>query len=74
MSWCRVHIWTFMPEYGVCYEQSVMRTDVQQQNNTRVQIRGTIFTDHAPPGLTVAANVSIEVIQKAKGIPRRRIL
>ena len=50
---------TFMPEHGVCYGQSVMNTEVQQQNTARVQIRGAILRDHAHPGLTVAANVSI---------------
>ena len=58
------HVDTFMPEHGVCYEQSMTSTEVQQQNTVWVQIRGASLPDHAPPGLTVAANVNIEVTQE----------
>ena len=51
-----------------------MSTEVQQQNISRVQVRGSIPPDHAPPVLTVAANVSIEVTQEDEGIPRRGTL
>ena len=60
-----------MPEHGVRYGQSVRSTDVQQQNTTRVQVRGAIHLSHTPPGLTVTATVSIEVTQEDEGIPRR---
>lgn len=50
-----------MLEHSVCYGQSVMSTGVQQENTTRVQIKGAIHLGNAPPGLTVATNMSIEV-------------
>ena len=52
------HVDTFMPEHGVCYGQSVTSTEVQEQNTARVQVRGGILPDHAPPWLTAAANMS----------------
>ena len=63
-----------MPEHGLSHGQSVASTEVQQQNTARVQLRGAILPDHAPPGLTGAANVSIKVIQEGEVIPRRGTL
>ncbi|KAK3509347.1 hypothetical protein QTP70_029058, partial [Hemibagrus guttatus] len=39
-----------MLEYGVRYGQAVTSTEVQQQDTTRVQIRGAVPPNHAPPG------------------------
>ena len=63
-----------MPEHGVHYGQTVTSTEVQQQNTAWVQFRGAILSDNTPPGLTVAANVSIEVTQEDEVIPRRNTL
>ena len=61
-----------MPD-GVRYGHSVTSTK-KQQNAARVQIGGGILPDHAPPDLTVAFNVSIEVTQEDEGISRRSTL
>ena len=62
---------TLMLEHGVCYGQTVTSTEVQQQNTTLVQIRQAVPPNHAPPGTTVIANVSVEVPQQDKGVPIR---
>ena len=74
LRWFGTHVDTFMPEHGVLNGQSVTSTEVQQENAARVQIRGAIRPDQAPPGLTVATNVSIEVTQKDEEILRRSTL
>lgn len=38
-----------MPELGVRYGQTVMTTEVQQQNKAWVQIREAIPPNHTPP-------------------------
>ncbi|KAK3530981.1 hypothetical protein QTP70_007801 [Hemibagrus guttatus] len=40
---------TLMLEHDVCYRQAVTSTEVQQQDTTRVQIRGAVRPNHAPP-------------------------
>ena len=62
---------SLMFEHGVCYEQTVTSTEVQQQNTTQVQIREAVPPNHAPPGTTVIVYVSIEVPQQEKGAPIR---
>ncbi|KAK3523982.1 hypothetical protein QTP70_017489, partial [Hemibagrus guttatus] len=39
-----------MLEHGVRYGQAVTSTEVQQQDTTRVQIRGAVPPNHTPPG------------------------
>ena len=46
-------------------------TEVQQQNNARVQIREDVPSNHAPPANTVVTHVSIEVPQQSEGVPIR---
>ena len=60
------HMDTFMPEHGVCDGQSVIRTEHHSRSD-----QGAILHDHAPSGLTVTANVSIEVTQEYKETPTR---
>ena len=59
---------TLMFEHGICYGQTVTNTEVQQQNTTQVQIREVVPPNHASPGTTVIARVSIEVPQQNKGV------
>ena len=47
---------TFMPKHGVHSGQSVMNTEVQQQNTTQIQIKGSFNV-----------TVSIEVTQEHEG-------
>ena len=54
---------TLMSEHGVRYGQSMMSTEVQQQNTTLIQIGGAVPPNHTLPGLTVIAHVSIELPQ-----------
>ncbi|KAK5621665.1 hypothetical protein CRENBAI_022050 [Crenichthys baileyi] len=58
-----------MLEHGVSYEQSMTSTEFQQQNTTLVRNGRAIPPNHNPPGLTVIANVSVEVPQQNKGVP-----
>ncbi|KAK3553302.1 hypothetical protein QTP86_033110, partial [Hemibagrus guttatus] len=58
-----------MLEHGVCYGQAVTSTEVQQQDTTRVQIRGAVPPNHAPPGITVVAHMGVEVPQQNYGVP-----
>ncbi|KAK3554575.1 hypothetical protein QTP70_025529 [Hemibagrus guttatus] len=60
-----------MLEHGVCYGQAVTSTEVQQQDTTRVQIRGAVPPNHAPPGITVVAHMGVEVPQQNYGDPSR---
>ncbi|KAK3543782.1 hypothetical protein QTP70_027199 [Hemibagrus guttatus] len=60
-----------MLEHGVCYGQALTSTEVQQQDTTRVQIRGAVPPNHAPPGITVIAHMGIEIPQQNYGVPRR---
>ncbi|KAK3551440.1 hypothetical protein QTP70_017320 [Hemibagrus guttatus] len=60
-----------MLEHGVRYGQAVSSTEVQQQDTTRVQIRGAVPPNHAPPGITVIAHMGIEVPQQNYGVPSR---
>ncbi|KAK3555758.1 hypothetical protein QTP86_028953 [Hemibagrus guttatus] len=60
-----------MLEHGVCYGQAVTSTEVQQQDTTRVQIRGAVPPNHAPPGITVVAHMGVEVPQQNYGVPSR---
>ncbi|KAK3533260.1 hypothetical protein QTP70_014330 [Hemibagrus guttatus] len=46
-----------MLEHGVHYGQAVTSTEVQQQDTTRVQIRGAVPPNHATPGITVIAHM-----------------
>lgn len=64
VSWCQQHISTplNMLKYGVCSGQSMMSTEVQQPNTNLVRVRRAILPNHAPPGLTVIAQVSVEVL------------
>ena len=64
------HLDTFTPEHGVSYGQSMTSTEIQQQNTARVQVKGTILSNHAPPGLSVIANVSFEITEEDEGISR----
>lgn len=48
----------------VCFGQIAICTEVQKQNTTQVQIRQAVPPNHAPPGLTVIACVSIKDSQK----------
>lgn len=48
---------------GVCYGGTVTSTEVQQQNTTRVQIRGSVSPSHTPQGNAGAVHVSVEVSQ-----------
>ncbi|KAK3562418.1 hypothetical protein QTP86_033559 [Hemibagrus guttatus] len=47
-----------MLEHGVRYGQAVTSTEVQQQDTTRVQIRGTVPPNHAPPAVIVTVGPS----------------
>ncbi|KAK3536169.1 hypothetical protein QTP70_032724, partial [Hemibagrus guttatus] len=58
-----------MLEHGVCYGQAVTSTEVQQQDTTRVQIRGAVPPNNAPPGITVVAHMGVEVPQQNYGVP-----
>ncbi|KAK3566093.1 hypothetical protein QTP86_025702 [Hemibagrus guttatus] len=60
-----------MFEHGVRYGQAVTSTEVQQQDTTRVQIRGAVPPNHAPPGITVVAHMGVEVPQQNYGVPSR---
>ncbi|KAK3515858.1 hypothetical protein QTP70_034763 [Hemibagrus guttatus] len=60
-----------MLEHGVRYGQAVTSTEVQQQDTTRVQIRGAVPPNHDPPGITVVAHMGVEVPQQNYGVPSR---
>ena len=62
---------TLMFEHGVRNGQTVTSTEVQQQNNTRVQIREAVPPNHTPPGTTVIAHMRTEVSQQNKEVPIR---
>ncbi|KAK3573893.1 hypothetical protein QTP86_032986 [Hemibagrus guttatus] len=49
--------------------QAVTSTEVQQQDTTRVQIRGAVPPNHTPPGITVVAHMGVEVPQQNYGVP-----
>ncbi|KAK3564373.1 hypothetical protein QTP86_017318 [Hemibagrus guttatus] len=49
--------------------KAVTSTEVQQQDATRVQIRGAVPPNHAPPGITVIAHMVIEDPQQNYGVP-----
>ncbi|KAK3560720.1 hypothetical protein QTP86_014721, partial [Hemibagrus guttatus] len=53
-------------------KSAVTSTEDQQQDTTRVQIRGTVPPNHAPPGITVVAHMGVEVPQQNYGVPSRR--
>uniref|UniRef100_A0A8C2WTY4 LDL receptor related protein 1 n=1 Tax=Cyclopterus lumpus TaxID=8103 RepID=A0A8C2WTY4_CYCLU len=61
-----------MFQHGVRYGQTVASTEVQQQNTIRVQIGQAVPPNHAPPGFSVIAHVSVEVSQENYGVGRRR--
>ncbi|KAK3555770.1 hypothetical protein QTP86_028946 [Hemibagrus guttatus] len=63
-----------MLEHGVRYGQAVTSTEVQQQDTTRVQIRGAVPPNHTPPGITVVAHMGVEVPQQNYGVPSRSTL
>lgn len=42
-----------------------MRTEFQQQNTVRVQIREAILSDHTPQSATVIAHTGVEVSQES---------
>ena len=62
---------TLMLEHGVRFGQAVSRTEVQKQNTAWVQIGAAVPPNHALPGLTVIACMSIEVPQEDEGISGR---
>ncbi|KAK3517240.1 hypothetical protein QTP70_001389, partial [Hemibagrus guttatus] len=49
--------------------RAVTSTEVQQQDTTRVQIRGAVPPNHAPPGIIVIAHMGVEVPQQNYGVP-----
>ncbi|KAK3533518.1 hypothetical protein QTP70_023342, partial [Hemibagrus guttatus] len=51
--------------------QLTTSTEVQQENTIRVQIRGAVPPNHAPPGITVIAHMGVEVPQQNYGVPSR---
>ncbi|KAK3553315.1 hypothetical protein QTP86_033831, partial [Hemibagrus guttatus] len=51
--------------------EAVTSTEVQQQDTTRVQIRGAVPPNHAPPSITVIAHMGVEVPQQNYGVPSR---
>ncbi|KAK3534858.1 hypothetical protein QTP86_028556 [Hemibagrus guttatus] len=51
--------------------EAVTSTEVQQQDTTRVQIRGAVPPNHAPPGITVVAHMDVEIPQQNYGVPSR---
>ncbi|KAK3509396.1 hypothetical protein QTP70_033159 [Hemibagrus guttatus] len=51
--------------------KTLTSTEVQQQDTTRVQIRGAVPPNHAPPGITVVAHMGVEVPQQNYGVPGR---
>ena len=65
--------WTYGHLYAWtwCFLMDNLWQAQKQQNSTRFQFSGVILPDHALPGLTVAAKVSIEVTQEDEGIPRK---
>lgn len=60
---------TFVLKHGIHYRQTMMSTEVQQQNATWVQVREAIPTNHTAPGATGNADVGIEVPQEGDGVP-----
>ena len=54
--------------------QSMTSTEVQQQNNTLIQIGGPVPPNPTLPGLTVISHVSIEVPQQNEGVSCRSTL
>ena len=67
VSWCQVQV-------KVGYGQSMTSTEVQQQNTTLIQIVGAVPPNHTLQGLTVIAQVSIEVPQQNEGVSCRSTL
>ncbi|KAK3557817.1 hypothetical protein QTP86_002676 [Hemibagrus guttatus] len=51
--------------------KAVTSTEVQQQDTTRVQIRGAVPPNYAPPGITVFVHMGVEVPQQNYGVPSR---
>ncbi|KAK3512968.1 hypothetical protein QTP70_033400 [Hemibagrus guttatus] len=49
--------------------EAVTSTEVQEQDTTRVQIRGAVPPNHTPPGITVIAHMGVEVPQQNYGVP-----
>ncbi len=60
-----------MLKHGVCYGQSMSGTEVHQQSTTRVQIREAAPPSHAPPSISIIANMCVEVSDKDNGVPDR---
>lgn len=56
-------------EHAVGHGQTVMITEVQYQNNTRVYVREVVPLYHTPPGVTFNVHMDVEVSQNNYGVP-----
>lgn len=60
---------TLINEHGVGHGQTVMITEVQYQNNTRVYVRAVVPPYHTPLGVTFNVHMDVEVSQNNYGVP-----